>query len=209
MADTISNIFITSDELFANLDNYFVLAYWSKEKYQQGHISGSFQYDIRSELSSDEALNTLPTDKRIVVYCNTGHHAIAIVSYLKLLGYDAVSMMYGVNSFMNIAFQETAPGAAITDASVLSRNFPILEGEDRTLNPPKKERDKVAAISAYIISGFFEVDTITMNLHSRISDIDSLLIDSLLIDTIVVPEIDTIYVRENLDYQYEIDDSEH
>ena len=214
LADTITNIYISADELFANLNDYFILAYWSKEKYEQGHISGSFQYDIRSELSLDIALNTLPTDKKIVVYCNTGHHAIAIVAYLKLLGYDAVSMMYGINSFMNIAFQKTAPGAAITDASVLSRDFPILEGEDRTSNPPKKERDKFAdAISAYIQSGLFEEDIVLENLHSITIDsllTDTLLIDTLLADTTIIQDINTpAYVRDNLDYQYEDENDNH
>lgn len=194
LADTITNIFISPDELFSNLDDYFVLAYWSKEKYTQGHISGSFQYDTRSELSPNIALNTLPTDKRIVVYCNTGHHAMAIVAYLKLLGYDAVSMMYGVNSFMNFEFQKIAPGAAITDANALARDFPILEGENRTSNPLKDERDRITdfATSCYGQSGFYPEDVIDNNLS------DTTQIVSVIESDTVQEEIKEIYIRENL-----------
>jgi rhodanese-related sulfurtransferase len=194
LADTITNIIISPDELFANLDDYFVLAYWSKEKYTKGHISGSFQYDIRSELSPNVALNTLPVDKRIVVYCNTGHHAIAIVAYLKLLGYDAVSMMYGINSFMNLGFQKIAPGAAITDANALAREFPILEGEDRTSNPLKTERDRITdfASSCRDQSGFFPRANFDNNLSDIIQQFVAIERDT------VQEEIKEIYIRENL-----------
>ncbi len=132
IAEDVQNFIVPEDEVFANFDDYFVLAYWSEAKYNSGHIRGSVRYNTRSDLSYDALLNTLPTDKKILVYCNTGHHAIAIVAYLRLLGYDACSIMYGVNSFMNLKLKTFAPGAAITDANVLSADFPLLTGKDRT-----------------------------------------------------------------------------
>lgn len=179
VSDTITNIIISPDEVFNNLDNYFLLAYWSKDKFVQGHIPGSFQYDIRSELSPNIALNTLPTDKRIVVYCNTGHHAIAIVAYLKLLGYDAVSMMYGLNSFMNIDLAKIAAGASVTNASALTRDYPILEGEDRISNPLKTERDSLSNVKfdCAAISGLFprlKIEEIDIDINYQFANIDTL-----------------------------------
>ncbi len=42
-------------------------------------------------------LQNLPTDKTIVVYCWTGQTSAQVVAYLRMLGYDAVSMYYGMN----------------------------------------------------------------------------------------------------------------
>ncbi len=125
-------IIVPTDEYFNNLDEYFTVAYWTESKYTKGHIIGSVRYNPRTSLGIDQFLKTLPTDKKILVFCNTGHHAIAVVAYLKLLGYDAYSIMYGVNSFMNRKFNEFAPGSAILTADVLCGDFPLLEGSDRT-----------------------------------------------------------------------------
>ncbi len=125
-------IIVPIDDYFNNIDDYFTVAYWTDSKYSKGHIIGSVQYRPRTSLGIDQYLNTLPTDKKILVFCNTGHHAIAVVAYLKLLGYDAYSIMYGVNSFMNKKFNEFAPGSAILNADVLCGDFPLLEGKDRT-----------------------------------------------------------------------------
>ncbi len=132
IAEPTENIFISPDKIFANPDKYFTLAYWSEEKYSHAHIPGSVRYQTRYDLRYDRDLNTLPTDKKIVVYCNTGHHAIALVAYLRLLGYDASSFMYGANSFMNGKLREFAPGAAILDGKILCQDYPLLTGTERT-----------------------------------------------------------------------------
>jgi len=132
VAEDPKNFIISPEEVFANPDKYFILAYWTEGKYKLGHIAGSIRYNIRSDLSYNKLLSTLPTDKKIVVYCNTGHHAIAIVAYLRLLGYDASSFMYGINSIMNKRFATLAPGAAILDAKLLTADYPLLEGNQRT-----------------------------------------------------------------------------
>ncbi len=42
-------------------------------------------------------LQYLPTDKKIVIYCWTGQTSAQVAAYLRMLGYDAVSMYYGMN----------------------------------------------------------------------------------------------------------------
>lgn len=132
IAEPQSKFIVPTDEFFINIKDYFSIAYWSPEKYKENHLIGSVDYEIRSDLSFDKDLNTLPTNKKIMVYCNTGHHAIAVVAYLRLLGYDASSIMYGVNSFMNQKFEIMSPGSAIVDANVICGDFPLLTGKDRT-----------------------------------------------------------------------------
>jgi len=127
-------IIVSADEYFNNINDYYTIAYWSEAKYNILHIQNSVRYETRSDLSFDKDLNTIPMDKKVMVYCNTGHHAVAIVAYLRLLGYNASSLMYGVNSFMNKKFKTFAPGSAIIDATVLCGDFPLLTGKDRIAN---------------------------------------------------------------------------
>ena len=45
-------------------------------------------------------LTTLPTDKSIAVYCYTGQTSAFLTAYLRLLGYDAKSVLYGTNAMI-------------------------------------------------------------------------------------------------------------
>jgi len=42
-------------------------------------------------------LKTLPTNKPIVAYCYTGQNSSFLAAYLRLLGYDVKSLLFGVN----------------------------------------------------------------------------------------------------------------
>ena len=91
---------ITAADVFAGGDEYFVINYWSEAEYDDpGHIPGAYQFTPKVSLRSDEDLNLLPTDKPIVVYCYTGQTSAQVTAYLRLLGYEAYSLLYGVNGF--------------------------------------------------------------------------------------------------------------
>ena len=51
-------------------------------------------------LRSSTNLQTLPVDKVIVIYSVTGHTSAFIAAYLRVLGYDAKSIVYGGNCFL-------------------------------------------------------------------------------------------------------------
>jgi rhodanese-related sulfurtransferase len=53
---------------------------------------GSMKYSVD--------LTTLPTDKKVAVYCWTGQTSGHLVPYLRILGYDAKSVKYGVNAMI-------------------------------------------------------------------------------------------------------------
>jgi rhodanese-related sulfurtransferase len=91
---------ITAKEIFTKPQDYYVICYWTEKAYQAGHISGSYFYEQKKSLGRNTLLKTLPADKPIVLYCNSGHHSAAAAAYLRLLGYDARSLSYGTNSFM-------------------------------------------------------------------------------------------------------------
>ncbi len=75
---------------------------WTLAEYlDPGHIPGAVQYTPRSDLKLGTFLRTLPTNKTIVVYCYTGQTSSFITAYLRLLGYDAKSLLYGGNGMIH------------------------------------------------------------------------------------------------------------
>jgi rhodanese-related sulfurtransferase len=96
-ADPLGDVKIKSDEVYSNLDNYYIINYWSETDYNWGHIKGAMQYTPKTSLLLETDLTTLPTDKKIVVYCYTGHTSAPIATYLRVLGYDAETIVFGVN----------------------------------------------------------------------------------------------------------------
>lgn len=88
---------ITSAKVLESPGDYYIMNYWPAADYDKGHIDGSIQYTPHVDILSTEALNTLPTDKTIVVYCYSGQTSAFTAAYLKVLGYDAKSLKFGVN----------------------------------------------------------------------------------------------------------------
>lgn len=94
------NLLITADEVFANPQSFFVINLERKDKYEDGHIPGAVRYKPEATLGFTEEMASIPSDKKIVVYCGTGHNSAFATAYLRLFGYDARTLKYGNNSFM-------------------------------------------------------------------------------------------------------------
>ncbi len=92
---------ITNADVFANPGNYYVVNYWAEADYTYyGHVPGAMQYTPKASMSTTIDLKTLPTDKTIVVYCWTGQTSAFLTAYLRLLGYDAKSLLFGTNGMI-------------------------------------------------------------------------------------------------------------
>lgn len=101
---------VKAPELFENGNAYYINNYWPMSKYETGHIPGAIQYQPKKSLDTKVDLLTLPTDKKVVTYCFTGQHSAFVTAYLRLLGYDAYSLAFGANSFMNDVMVENGKG---------------------------------------------------------------------------------------------------
>jgi len=134
------NFSITIDNLIPNIDDYYIVNYWSKANYDKAHLKGAHWYQPKKSLNINQDLSTLPTNKKIVVYCYTGHQGSAVVGYLRLLGYDAYNLRYGANSFMHKAALEHGWHAYIAKEKV--HEYPLVVGE----NPSKKKEAKANTI---------------------------------------------------------------
>jgi rhodanese-related sulfurtransferase len=92
---------VSSATLFGSLTNYYIVNYWPADQYADpGHVPGAMQYTPKASMKLAADLKTLPTNKTIAVYCYTGHTSAFLVAYLRLLGYDAKSVLYGNNSMI-------------------------------------------------------------------------------------------------------------
>jgi len=88
---------VARDAVMDNTTGFFIVNYWSLDHYNWNHINGAIQYTPKVDLAYDTHLKTLPTDKKVVVYCYTGQTSAHVAAYLAVLGYDSYSLLFGVN----------------------------------------------------------------------------------------------------------------
>lgn len=88
----------TNGDVFGNLAGFYIVNYWSQDHYDWGHIPGAIQYTPKVDLNYTTSLTTLPTDQTVAVYCYTGQTSAHVAGYLRVLGYDAKSIVFGVNA---------------------------------------------------------------------------------------------------------------
>lgn len=92
---------ISNAAVFNNPDDYYIVNYWSETDYTHyGSIPGAIQYTPKESMALGTSLKTLPTDKTIVVYCWTGQTSAFLTAYLRTLGYDAKSLLFGANGMI-------------------------------------------------------------------------------------------------------------
>jgi rhodanese-related sulfurtransferase len=107
--DVLDNGFksISAADVLSNLSDYYIVNYFTEAQYSgaegcpPGHITGARQYTPKSSLQSTTDLSTLPTDQKIVVYCWTGQNSSQVTAFLRVLGYDAYSLRFGVNGMVH------------------------------------------------------------------------------------------------------------
>ncbi len=91
---------ISATDVYANLadgddlNDPYIINYWPNEMYMNGHIPGAYQ--VRP--ITMDALAHIPDGAQVVVYCHTGQTSSQIVPWLNALGYDAYSLLFGMNS---------------------------------------------------------------------------------------------------------------
>ncbi len=92
---------ITNATVFGALESYYIANYWAEADYTEiGHIPGAMQYTPKVGMSLDGDLKTLPTDKAVVVYCWTGQTSANMAAYLRVIGYDAKTLLFGANGMI-------------------------------------------------------------------------------------------------------------
>lgn len=92
---------ISAEKVFENSEDYYIINYNRRDKYEAGHIPGAIRYKPNGTLGIKSKMQTIPAEKEIVIYCGTGHNSGFVTAYLRLFGYKAKTLTYGNNSFMH------------------------------------------------------------------------------------------------------------
>jgi len=125
------------DEVMKDPSKYYIVCYWKDEYYNAGHIPGAIHYVPKKSLGRTTQLSTLPVDKPILVYCNSGNHSSTVSAYLRILGYDAYSLYYGSNSFMYDVMTEKT-GHTFTEEQIM--NYPLEKQKTQNSEEPSEAK---------------------------------------------------------------------
>lgn len=95
---------ISADTVFQSLNDAnelnqpYILSVRSAADYANAHIPGAANVPWRM-VADEGALDDVPTDRQVVVYCYTGHTGAVATTYLAAQGYDAVNMKFGMTAW--------------------------------------------------------------------------------------------------------------
>lgn len=88
---------VNSADVLANPANYNIINYWPEADYLTfGHFAGAYNVPVIS-LAGD-LVKAIDPKKETLIYCYTGQTSSMAVAWLNILGYNAKSVKFGVNS---------------------------------------------------------------------------------------------------------------
>jgi len=110
--------YITPSDFFAleqNKKDHILIDLRKKKDFDKGHIKGAINI-FWCDILDDKNIKKLPKDKIIYLVCYVGHTSSQVMTILKLLDYDVVSIKYGMG---------ISPIQGIPVAGWLSYNYPV------------------------------------------------------------------------------------
>ncbi|MBR8537467.1 hypothetical protein KDU71_18000 [Carboxylicivirga sediminis] len=103
---------VEASDVLGSPSGYFINNYFNTTDYSAfGHVDGAYRMNplLVSPSSTEEAAVTnLDPSKKVVTYCYTGQTSAVITAYLRVLGYDAYSLKFGMNKLSNSSDAWTA-----------------------------------------------------------------------------------------------------
>ncbi|RLD41344.1 MAG: hypothetical protein DRI88_12685 [Bacteroidetes bacterium] len=101
---------IKSDVVLGDPAGYDIYNFWTNEDYTTfGHYKGAYQYKPIS--IANDILKALPQSDECLIYCYTGQTSSFIAAWLQVLGYNAKSILFGVNSLSHTALSDAGKPA--------------------------------------------------------------------------------------------------
>ena len=118
--------------------NNYIICYASDKVYfagrnfgELGHVAGTVSY-LNSpffEFRSVNYLQTLPTNKKIYIYDYNGQLSACMSAYLRVLGYDAYSILYGYNQLYYSRMIQISELLAYAFTSSVVNDFAYVMGD--------------------------------------------------------------------------------
>jgi len=93
---------VSGGDVLASPNNYFVNNYFGEADYSAfGHIANAYRI-LPLTLAGNEYLNlNSNSNAKVVTYCYTGQTSAVMTACLRVLGYDAYTLTYGMNGLFN------------------------------------------------------------------------------------------------------------
>jgi rhodanese-related sulfurtransferase len=88
-----------------------------------------YKADPLYELRSTESLQTLPNNNAIIIYDGTGELSACMAAYLRILGYDAKTLLFGANQLFYDRMIEDPELMNFVFSSSRIKNYPYVTGE--------------------------------------------------------------------------------
>ena len=111
---------ITWPAVATELDTWFVVAYQDEPGYAAGHLPGAVLMRPGVDLDDTAKLALLPPESRILVYDCTGEASSGVAAALRVLGYAATFLEFGMNALWHSDLGACAWG------SELSAGLPLV-----------------------------------------------------------------------------------
>jgi rhodanese-related sulfurtransferase len=93
---------VSSDDVLADPAAHKIYNFWTTDDYTTfGHFKGAYQFKPIS--IANDLVYSLPTSDECLVYCFTGQTSSFITAWLQVLGYNAKSILFGVNKLQHTA----------------------------------------------------------------------------------------------------------
>lgn len=74
------------------------------DTYEKGHIPSAHNLDVTDPDFDQKAIETLPKDETIAVYCQTGKHSALAQDKLLNLGFKVINLENGLNSWIDAKY---------------------------------------------------------------------------------------------------------
>ena len=106
--------------------HYYVVNYWPTDLYEKiGHIPGAVNYPPAEQpFRSNTHLLTLSSEIPNIIYCYTGQTSAYTSGYLRLLGYDARSLLFGANSLIyDVMRDNKVPNTFIPETEIMNYDY--------------------------------------------------------------------------------------
>ncbi len=118
--------------------NYFIICFGNNFLYKahslegpfagQGHLPSAVKYIPMLDLRATDFLQTIPTTVTVAVYDVNGQISAKVVAYLRLLGYNAKSILFGANNlfYSRVLWVSSLEPFAFKQTMIM--NFPYIAG---------------------------------------------------------------------------------
>ena len=88
------------ETLIADKDSVVVLDVRTPSEYDEAHLFGAVNIDVKEDSFKKKALEQLPKDKKIAVYCRSGRRSADAAGILAGEGYQMVNLDGGILAWL-------------------------------------------------------------------------------------------------------------